>query len=85
MGIQDASNVSQPPNADLTHADPEQRMRRLVQNAMWSYSMVFGNASLARVLGDGVRSLYKLTEPLPEHWLELIAKLEGPAEATSRP
>jgi hypothetical protein len=37
-------------------------------------------------LGDGVRSQYTLTEPLPEQWLELIAKLEGPTSAarTSR-
>ena len=45
------------------------------------YPTIFGNFSLARVLGDGVRSQYTLTEPLPEQWLELIAKLEGPPEA----
>ena len=59
-------------------------MRRRVQNVMWSYPTIFGNYSLARALGDGVRSQYALTEPLPEHWLELIAKLEGSAEAGRR-
>jgi hypothetical protein len=30
--------------------------------------------------------MYTLTEPLPEQWLEMIAKLEGQAEApTSSP
>jgi hypothetical protein len=48
---------------------------------MWSYPTIFGNFSLPRVLGDGVRSQYTLTEPLPEHWLELIGKLDGPVEA----
>jgi hypothetical protein len=56
-------------------------MRWRVQKAMWGYPTIFGNFSLARVLGDGVRSQYTLTEPLPEQWLELIAKLEGPPEA----
>jgi hypothetical protein len=61
----------------------EQGLLRRVQNAMWSYSAIFGNLSLARVLGDGLRSQHKLTEPLPEHWLELIAKLDGAAEASN--
>jgi hypothetical protein len=48
---------------------------------MWSYSTIFGNSSLARVLGDCLRSQHTLTEPLPEQWLELIAKLDGLSES----
>jgi hypothetical protein len=48
---------------------------------VWSYPTIFKNFSLARIVGEGLRSQYTPTEPLPEQWLELLTKLDGPAEA----
>ena len=36
----------------------------------------FDELSLARVLGDGVRSQHEITEPLPQRWLDLLTELD---------
>jgi hypothetical protein len=36
----------------------------------------FDELSLARVLGDGVRSQCEITKPLPPRWLELLIELD---------
>jgi hypothetical protein len=63
---------------DQPHADNlEQGLRRRVQNAVWSYSTIFGNSSLARVLAQ---------EPSIERIDVLGAKLpdRSPHEATTK-
>jgi hypothetical protein len=36
----------------------------------------FDELSLARVLGEGVRSQHEITEPLPQRWLDLLTELD---------
>jgi hypothetical protein len=37
----------------------------------------FDELSLARVLGDGVRSQHEITKALPPRWLELLTELDS--------
>jgi hypothetical protein len=36
----------------------------------------FDELSLARVLGEGVRSQHEITEPLPQRWVDLLTELD---------
>jgi hypothetical protein len=40
----------------------------------------FEDFPLTRALGDAIRERHPVTKPLPERWLELLAKLDGQAE-----